>query len=219
MTRLRDTGPPSAPSFWVLLGGDYAGKSSVMTELRASVPAWRYVSVDGSFVDPEHAVLSRLKRALVTETLPGLGSTHSADFATSLLQTAVVYLRDRVLAAGDGTPVLVDSYYYKILAKCRLVGDDENPMFAWWRGFPQPRGVLYLDVPPDVAWTRCAAGAGPNRLEHYGVRPDREAFESFQSDLRKLMLDEVRDLPTTYLTEGAGIAETAREVEEVLRGA
>jgi hypothetical protein len=187
-----------------------------MAQLRATVPDWCLVSVDSPFVAAEHAVLSQLKRALVADTLPGFGSVHSTDFVLSLLQTAVVYLRDRILAADRDTPVLVDSYYYKILAKCRLVGADDHPMFAWWRGFPQPRQVLYLAVTPDVAWDRCAAGARVNRLEHYGTRPDRDAFEFFQVDLHKLMLDEVRDLPVTYLPEQTDIADTARHVREVL---
>lgn len=201
------------PPFAVLLGPDYAGKSSVMAELRATVPDWHLVSVDAPFVPAEHAVLSQLKRVLVHDSL---GTAFSADFTLSLAQTAVVYLRDRILAADGRTPVVIDSYYYKILAKCQLVGADEHPMFTWWRSFPQPRHVLYLEVAPDVAWTRSAASV--NRLEHYGDDPNRDAFESFQSDLHKLMLDEVRHLPVTRLPERGDIAETAREVRKVLSG-
>jgi thymidylate kinase len=203
------------PAFSVLLGPDYAGKSSIMAELRATAPDWCLVSVDSMFVAGEHAVLSTLKRALVADTLPGLGTAYSTDFAVSLAQTAIVYLRDRVLAADPDTPVLVDSYYYKILAKCRLLGADDHPMFAWWRGFPQPQQVLYLEVAPNVAWDRADH---VNRMEHYGTHPDRDTFEFFQADLHKLMLDEVRDLPVTYLPQHADIADTARDVREVLTG-
>ncbi|WP_459719677.1 hypothetical protein [Actinophytocola sp. KF-1] len=200
----------------MLLGPDYAGKSSVMAELRATVPDWHLVSVDSPFVAGEHAVLSRLKHALVADALPGLGSAFSSDFVLSLAQTAVVYLRDQVLAAPGGAPVVVDSYYYKILAKCGLIGGDDHPVFAWWRTFPKPRHVLYLDVAPEVAWRRCGRGARVNRLEHHGTHPDRIAFESFQSDLHKLMLDEVRDLPVTRLPGDGTVADTARTVREVL---
>jgi thymidylate kinase len=206
------------PKFSVLLGPDYAGKSSVMAELRAAVPDWRLVSVDTPFVAAEHSVLLGLKRALVADTLPWLGSAFSCDFVLSLAQTAVVYLRDQILAAGDGTPVLVDSYYYKILAKCRLIGADDHPVFAWWRSFPRPQHVLYLDVEPDVAWARCVADGRLNRLEYHGETPDQDAFEFFQSDLHKLMLDEVRDLPVTHLPESGTAAGTARDVREVLSG-
>lgn len=210
------TGEP--PEFSVLLGPDYAGKSSVMAELRATAPDWRLVSVDTPFVAAEHTVLLRLKRALVADTLPWLGTSFSCDFVLSLAQTAVVYLRDQVLAAREGTPVVVDSYYYKILAKCRLIGSDDHPVLAWWRTFPQPSHVFYLDVTPDVAWSRCTASGRLNRLEHHGDRPDRDAFEYFQADLHKLMLDEVRDLPVTHLPEGGTVADAARCVREVLSG-
>lgn len=200
------------PPFVVLLGPDYAGKSTVMSALRTAAPDWTLVGVDGEFISPEHAVISRLKRALVADTLPGLGSVFSRDFVVSLLQTAVVYLRDRILQADRRAPVVIDSYYYKILAKCRLIGADDHPVFAWWRSFPRPKRVLYLDVAPHVAWSRCAAGARVNRLEHYGASPDRDSFELFQSDLRKLMLDEVRDLPVTHLPQRADAVESIREV-------
>jgi thymidylate kinase len=204
------------PPFAVLLGPDYAGKSSVMAELCATAPDWCLVSVDSPFVAAEHGVLSQLKRALVLDTLPGLGTTYSADFVLSLAQTAVVYLRDRIMAARGHAPVLVDSYYYKILAKCRLIGADEHPVFAWWRSFPQPRHVLYLEAAPKETWAR--SGGRPNRMEHYGVHPERDAFEYFQAALHKLMLDEVRDLPVTRLPTGGDIADTTRKVREVLAG-
>jgi thymidylate kinase len=189
----------SGPAFLVLLGPDYAGKSTVMRALAAGEPAWRLLSVDDEFLAPEHGVLSRLKSELIAETLPALGKHHSADFVASLLQTAVVHLRDQVLDCGSHQPVVVDSYYYKILAKCRLVGATANPVFDWWRGFPQPRRVLFLDVGPDVAWRRSGEGARVNGLEHHGERADRESFTWFQTDLRTAMLDEVAHLPVDLL--------------------
>lgn len=200
--------------FFVILGADYAGKSSTMVELAKSSAQWRYVSVDDEFLAPDHQVISQLKRILVRTTLPALGTTFSDDFAMSLLQTAVVYLRDQITAGGK--PALVDSYYYKILAKCRLSGGQDNPMFDWWRSFPQPQGVLYLDVAPETAWRRSGAGARANRLEHYGTLPDRESFESFQKDLRKVMFEEIRHLPVSVIRESDDIARVAQDIREVV---
>lgn len=193
--------------FCVLLGPDYAGKSAVLDALATR---WRCVSVDDGHLAPEHRLLADLRRNLVRDVLPG---RYSADFMAGLLQLAVLHLRDQILAAGDA-PVLVDSYYYKILAKCRIAGVAENPMFAWWRTFPQPRRVLYLDVAPATTWQRCGDEANP--LEYYGDRPDWPGFEAYQADLRKVMLDETAHLPVTVLSEEDGVARTVARVEEAL---
>ncbi|MEJ8642015.1 hypothetical protein WKI68_12145 [Streptomyces sp. MS1.HAVA.3] len=110
----------------------------------------------------------------------------------------------------------MDSYYYKLLAKCRLAGAGDNPMFDWWRSFPQPRRVVYLEVSPETAWRRSREGARLNRLEHYGDVPDRDAFERYQGDLRKTMREEIRDLPVTVIEEHRDPARTAAEIRKVL---
>ena len=203
------------PRFCVLLGPDYAGKSSVLAQLAGAASPWRCVSVDDEWLAPEHRLLTDLRRHLVREVLPQAGHAYSNDFVAGLLQLAVLHLRDQVLAAGD-TPVLVDSYYYKILAKCRLAGVAENPMFAWWRSFPQPQRVIYLDTAPETGWRRCGAGAEANPLEFYGDRPDWSGFEVYQSDLRKVMLDETAHLPVTFVAEQDGVARAAGLIGEVL---
>lgn len=202
------------PPFCVLLGPDYAGKSTAMAELAEATSPWRLVSVDDAFLGPEHGLIGRLHRALFADALPALGTAYSPDFATTLLQAAVVHLRDQVAACPD--PVLVDSYYYKILAKCRLLGGEENPLFAWWRSFPQPGLVVYLDVPPETAWRRAGDGRDLNALEHYGSEPGPAAFAAYQADLRKLMLEEVRHLPVQVVDGRAGVAATVRTIREAL---
>jgi thymidylate kinase len=209
---------PAGPPFVVLLGPDYAGKSSTMAELAGSGSPWRLISVDDTFLGPGHALIAQLRRQLVADTLPALGRAYSLDFAASLMQTAVVHLRDQIMAGAGRRPALVDSYYYKVLAKCRLAGSGDNPMFAWWRSFPQPRRVLFLEVAPETAWRRSHVGAKANRLEHYGERPDKAAFETFQSDLRRLMFDEVRHLPLSIIRERSSVARTTQDVREVLSG-
>ncbi|MGW1806939.1 hypothetical protein [Streptomyces sp. NPDC002078] len=204
------------PDFDVLLGSDHAGKSSAMAKLAASGSGVRIVSVDDAFLGSGHQLLAELRRALVDDVVPGLGRSYSPDFMAALLQTAVVHLRDRLLESEPSAPVLVDSYYYKILAKCRLAGVAENPMFDWWRRFPQPRRVLFLDVPPELAWQRSRAGAAVNGLEHYGEAPGRASFERYQRDLRKLMLEEIRHLPVTFLPPRTSVDGTVRDITEVI---
>ncbi|MFK8906951.1 hypothetical protein [Streptomyces sp. YS-3] len=206
------------PLFSVLLGGDYAGKSSAISRLAGGPEPVRVVSVDDRFLTERHALIGRLRREVVKDVAAPDGA-YSPDFMASMLQTAVVHLRDQLLTAArtaDGRPLLVDSYYYKILAKCRLAGVRENPMYDWWRSFPQPRHVVYLRVAPQEAWRRSRRGRGLNSLEHYGERPDRMSFERYQTDLEKLMWDEIRDLPVTVLEQQGSPGRTADAVREVV---
>lgn len=202
--------------FFVLLGPDYAGKSSALAELARSEYPCQVISTDDDFTGPAHSLITALRRNVVKDVLPGLRRDYSPDFMASVLQTAVVHLRDLVEQANSGSPVLVDSYYYKILAKCRLAGVADNPMFDWWRSFPQPRRVIYLAVPPETAWQRCGRGADANGLEHYGEQPDWISFETYQSDLHKTMLEEIRYLPVSLIGQQDSVARTVREIREVL---
>jgi thymidylate kinase len=195
--------------FYVLLGPDYAGKSSVMAEFSAALPGWQTLSTDDDLMAGEH-------RLIVQDVLPGLGPTYSADFLASLLGTAVVHLRDQLERQEPDVPVLMDSYYYKILAKCRLAGLERHPLYTWWRSFPQPRGVIYLDVSPETAWRRSGRGARLNALEHFGDRPEWFGFESYQKNLGKLLLEETGRLPVTVVEERSGTAATTAAVREVL---
>ncbi|MFD9790119.1 hypothetical protein ACFWXK_04125 [Streptomyces sp. NPDC059070] len=207
------------PLFSVLLGGDYAGKSSAITRLANDPEPLPVVSVDDRFLAARHSLIGRLRRDVVKDVALPDGA-YSPDFMASMFQTAVVHLRDQLLTAADTAgerPVLVDSYYYKILAKCRLAGVRDNPMYDWWRSFPQPRHVVYLKVSPHEAWRRSRHGTRLNRLEHYGEQPDRASFERYQSDLEKLMRDEVRHLPVTVVEQQDSPERTAEAVREVVR--
>ncbi|MFJ9418678.1 hypothetical protein ACIRPT_31655 [Streptomyces sp. NPDC101227] len=208
--------PSELPAFSVLLGADFAGKSSVMTELAATRPDWRLLSTDGEFTKTAFPLVAQLRRHVVDDVLPELGRSYSPEFLAALLQTAVIHLRDRIARCGPGTPVVVDSYYYKILAKCRLAGVGENPMFAWWRSFPRPRRIVYLEVPHRTAWQRSRHGTLLNPLEHAGPRPTEFTFESYQRDLRKIMLEETRDIPMTVIEECGDVARTAAAVRRAL---
>jgi len=202
--------------FHVLLGPDGAGKSSVMERLTRTLPEWRLLSTDSAFVAPEHALISRLRRDLHDHLLPGLGTAYSADFLAGVLQTAVIHLRDQVQDSDPRVPLLVDSYYYKILAKCRMAGVQDSRLYSWWRSFPQPSRVVFLDVPPETAWRRRGDGTQLNVLEHDGEDGDWAGFERYQRNLRKTLLEETRDLPVTMLPQHPDADRAAEAVREVL---
>ena len=88
------------PEFHVLLGPDYAGKSTVLTALAGA--GWRCVSYDDEFVPADRAVIPELRNTFLTRALRRDGTPYSPDFVLTLLQNSVVYLRDEILRADPG---------------------------------------------------------------------------------------------------------------------
>jgi thymidylate kinase len=185
--------------FWTLLGPDFAGKSTVLTRLRDE-HGWQVVSHDSAFVG-EHSLVTTLCRNWIDQALVWTGTRYTPELVLSVMHTVILHQRDELarLCANGGGPVVVDSYYVKQLAACSLHGVVHGPTFDHWRSFPRPAGVLYLDLPPQVAWERAGRGARATRYEHYGERVTHEGFTRFQTDLRATMLAEVADLPLTVL--------------------
>ncbi|MGX7827330.1 hypothetical protein ACTG9Q_19810 [Actinokineospora sp. 24-640] len=189
------------PRFTVLLGPDYAGKSTVLSEMARR--GWHCVSYDDDFLPADCALVADLRDGFLGRALSGAGKPYSADFVVTVLQTAVVHLRDQLGRGARGQPVLVDSYYYKILAKCLVTGLLSPSMLAWWRTFPRPAQVVYLDVDPAEAWRRSGHGARLNAFEHHGATPTWEGFRRFQLELRARLFDEIDGLPALVVEHGA----------------
>jgi thymidylate kinase len=187
--------------FWVVAGPDYAGKSTVLDRLNA-YHNWRVVSYDDQYLD-RYPLIRQLRRDWVETAFMWTGRRYSAELVLSVLHPIVLYLRDELCRTDQGDRVIVDSYYYKLLAKCRLLGVRHKPIFDYWRSFPRPQGVVYLDVAPEVAWARSGHGAQLNMFEHYGVTADRAGFTRLQSQLREAILREVSDVPVSII-DGEG---------------
>jgi|GEM_PF-2968982 thymidylate kinase len=202
---------------WVLLGPDYAGKSTIMSQLaeRADL-GWGYASYDDRFLGEGDQLVRRL-RDDVSQHLAELVGRCSTDFALTLVQSAVVFLRDRALRLRADGPVLVDSYYYKFLAKCRLAGLVNEAFFDSWRAFPRPDRVLYLDVPPAVAWRRSGHGTRVNSWETRSGGVRRSRFEQFQRQLRDRLLAETAGVSTTVLDGDTDREAAVVAVEKLLR--
>ncbi|MET7550934.1 hypothetical protein ABZS94_35280 [Streptomyces sp. NPDC005500] len=205
-----------ATDFWVLLGTDYCGKSSTLHRIAEQHPHVRPVSYDSHLVAGAYGTHTGLHSALGS-ALQDREGTYSPDYIVALLNVAVVYLRDQALAAEDGRLPLVDSYYYKILAKSQLLGLNTADLLPWWQAFAQPTGVIFLESDVSTAWRRSGNGSQLNALEHYGDEPTRGAFESFQRDLRAQLLKEVSHLPVTHIPADQDVDATATAVIQSIK--
>jgi thymidylate kinase len=202
---------------YVLLGGDYAGKSRLMAELRERVD-WALVSADEGTLAPPYDTLVDMRRLFVERVLPNASQLLTPDYVLSGLQMSLVYLRDRAASERARGDVLVDSYHYKLLAKCRLHGLVSPDIFHFWRSFPRPDRVIYLRISPEVAWQRARAAGRLNRFEHHGESPTRDRFVRFQRDLAAAMRAEVAPVAIDVV-DGEQDPATVRVHVEALLGA
>jgi thymidylate kinase len=183
--------------FWTLLGPDYAGKSTVLARLRDGY-GWQVVSHDDGYLDG-YPLISLLRRRWIDDALVWTGTRYTPELVLSVMHTVMLHQRDMLARQTGTTPVVVDSFFYKQLAACALLDVAHGPTFDYWRTFPRPKGVVYLDVPPEVAWERAGHGARVTAYECYGDTVSRAGFLALQADLRGRMLREVADLPVTVV--------------------
>lgn len=203
--------------FWTVLGGDYAGKSEVLHRVGHET-GWQVISYDDPYLHA-HPIVRWLRESAFFEAYSQVGQPYSADLAFSLLTPIVLYLRDEVLRTAAHGPAVVDSYYYKLLAKSIITGLADEPASAIWRSLlhPIPQGVVFLDVAPEVAWNRSCGIVNP--FEYYGAEPTWEGFARFQQDLRNVMLDQIKELPVLVVDANRAAAEVATDVIAALRQA
>jgi len=187
--------------FWTLLGPDFSGKSTVLARLHTD-HGWHVVSYDDRYLE-SFPLIRQLRENWVDEAFVRCGGPYSPELVLAVLHPIMLHLRDQLARAADRERVIVDSYYYKLLTKCTLLGLAHRELFDYWRTFPQPEGVLYLDVPPDVAWTRSGNGARLNRFEYFGAAPTERGFTRLQDELRGALLKEVAETPLTVLDADA----------------
>jgi hypothetical protein len=199
--------------FWTVLGGDYSGKSATLRRLARD--GWQVVSYDDPYVR-DFPVVRRLRSGLFFEAYRRVGRPYPAPLAFSLLTPIVWYLREEALRLAGRGPTVVDSYYLKLLAKGVVTGIADPATAALWRSFPQPRGVVFLDVDPAVAWARSGGAARLNPFEHHGSEPTRAGFVAFQRDLRAAMLREIADLDVHVVDGNRAPERVAADVRAAL---
>jgi len=215
VTILRSRPPATNPDFYVLLGPDYAGKTTLLRALSVQTSV-HLVSYDDDPGSGQPSFASSFREAFAAVSTAMASGAMSPDFILSLFHAYVVFVRDQIASADASKPVMVDSYYYKILAKCVLAGIGNEEIFALWRALPQPSRVFYLDVDSEVAWQRCERGDLLNGFEYYGAPPTRPGFVRFQQDLRTVMLKEAATSKIEILDQDSSLDDLAGDIEEVI---
>jgi thymidylate kinase len=196
----------------VVLGPDHIGKSALLRAL--AMRGHDVVSYDDELLEPGYAMLALLRAAWWRGM--AAGHAYSREFLLAGLQLPLVYLRDEMLRRRRRARVIVDSYYYKILAKCRLLGFDQPRITGAWREFPTPDLVLVLRASEEALWQRAGRGSGLNPFEYYGKEPTRAGYLAFQRDLMRAMLEDVAGIPAWELDGDADLDAVRRQAEELI---
>jgi thymidylate kinase len=184
-------------AFWTLLGPDFAGKSTALARLRDE-HGWQVVSHDDCFLD-DYPLVAKLRGCWIDEALVWTGKRYTAELVVSVMHTIILHQRDELARQSGPGPVIIDSFFYKVLAACSLLGVSHEPTFDYWRSFPRPQGVVYLDVPAEVTWQRAGQGTKASAFEHYQETVSKDGFVRLQTDMRARMLAEIGGLPLTIV--------------------
>ena len=160
-----------------------------------------FVSHDDAFLGENASLIGCLKREFLRRLDGRAGGGHSQALMLSLLQPIVMYLREQIMMAQSASCIVVDGYYYKILAKCLLLGLVDEEIFASWRRFPQPMFVIYLDADPETTWQR-AGDRQLNPFEYYGSLSEPGRFPAFSARPGRRAFARSRKCPAVRVVRG-----------------
>jgi thymidylate kinase len=164
---------PARGRFLVLLGIDGSGKSTLlfcMAKAGVQTASWHELR--------SHEVPATLAPNVPTSVKNRLTPLARAMFIGGHLVAQYEYLvRPRIEA---GLTTVLDSYYYKLLAKERLLGFAHPALEQLCAELPQPDGIIYVDVDPRESYRRkkgCFSS-----YEHFGA-PSQDSYVAFQTQL------------------------------------
>jgi thymidylate kinase len=172
---------PSAPAplFLVLVGIDGSGKSTALDQLsRPGLVVRRWQDLRS------HEVAASLAPDAPTDIKNRATPLARAMFIGGHLVAQYEYLVRPQLEASSS--VLLDSYYYKLVAKERLFGVADPSLERLCRELPQPDGVVLLEVPAATSYGRKAGKLSPYEYRGEATRGSYIAFqELLAASLRK----------------------------------
>lgn len=196
----------------VLLGHDGAGKSTVLREIQRERPEWLCTSLDPEDFLPIPGIDLRPPPSWhPRETALALQPMSRSAFLLLILSIVTEYNVIPALAAGS--TVVVDSYYYRLLAKEAVL----NPVgYALIKHaseiLPKPNLILEIIVQTDLAYSRKKT---LTRLEYAGDS-SQTGFARFQETVRKRVQQLCVGVPTREVDGERAVRAIAEDVVDLI---
>lgn len=181
---------PAGPgSFIVLVGIDGSGKSTLLERLAEA----------GVHTSSWHDLRSHDVPAMLAPDAPTAIKARLTPLARSMFIGGHLVAQYEYLvrpALEQGEDVLLDSYYFKLLAKERLLGFAQPALETLCRQLPQPDGLILIDTPPELSWSRKAGALSV--YEHFGT-PTEANYLAFQRGIETSLRKATRAIPSVTL--------------------
>lgn len=205
--------------FIVLLGGDGAGKTSVIKSL--GLDCCSVISYTDTPVSNRIESMREIENIVRKEILPKFHQL-SPQFRVAVYNLFVAYMAESISHEICRNNVICDSYYYKFMAKEILSGVDANQLQIW-KTLQRPDAVVYLDTDPHIAYERIRSTRTIQNNEKFENSYEEEGFVELQKQLKRKMLAIVRsfDIPLRLVDANKPLKEVCQQVQnnitEVLR--
>lgn len=187
--------------FLVLLGIDGSGKTTLLSSLKDEslvTASWRDLR--------NHELPSVMAPDAPTRIKNRLSDIPRAVFIGGHIVAQYEYLVRPETSAGRH--VILDSYWYKVLAKEHLLGRLHPVLGELRELLPVPDAVILLDVSPQTAYARKCRASTP--YERFGDLDAEGGFVRFQTSLFARWETELSGHPAVYRVDGERDADEVR---------
>lgn len=192
--------------FLSVVGIDGSGKSTLLRRVAQTHRSIRLLHWQ------EFEAVTRIQEQLgapaatAPEVLHLLGPHSRAGLLSYIASLEYELVIEPTVAAGSS--VIVDSYWYKFVAKMLVAGAAAPTLLPACQALPPPDGVFFLEIDPERAYLR------KEHVNFFEANGPREEFPAFQRGVQAEMLRLLSNVPVTVVDATLPVDTVYRLFEE-----